>query len=185
MKRILAILLVCMLALSGCAEEPAPQAPKEDAHENSERAEASPLIPKLSTTDVDGNTVDNSLFKEHKLTLFNIWATYCGPCLGEMPDLGALNREYADQGVQVVGLILDYTSEQDLPTIRTLIDETEADYIHLLPNETMIELMQNTYSVPTTYFLDENGAPIGEEYIGSRSKDAWASIIDSLLEEME
>lgn len=170
MKRIIATLLICLLCLGGCAE----------ATDHS-RA----LMPDLTAVDINGNEYDSSIFEEHKITMVNLWATYCGPCIGEMPDLGALNEEYADKGFQVVGIVLDYTSELDLPHIETILKDTGADYVHLLPDASMNAVLSNTFSVPTTYFLNENGEQVGEEYIGSRSKAEWAAIIDSLLEEIE
>jgi len=170
MKRIIAILLICLLFLAGCSESA-----------NNSGA----LMPELNTVDINGKAYDNSLFDDYKLTMVNLWATYCGPCIGEMPDLGVLNEEYADQDVQVVGIVLDYTSEIDLPNIESIINDTGADYIHLLPNATMSNVLSNTFSVPTTYFLNEKGEQVGEEYIGSRSKAEWAAIIDRLQEEVE
>ncbi len=172
MKRLISILLICLLCLTGCAEQEA-------------STDASPLIPELTAVDINGNRYDNSLFEGRKITMLNLWATYCGPCIGEMPDLGRLNEEYADRGFQVVGIVLDYTSELDIPNIESIIDETGADYIHLLPDASMSELLSTTFSVPTTYFLNENGEPLGEEYIGSRPKEDWAAIIDHLLEDIK
>ena len=62
---------------------------------------------RFTSADLDMNDVDQSILAGHKLTLINVWATFCGPCLSEMPSLGELNTEYADQGFQIVGIVTD------------------------------------------------------------------------------
>ncbi len=58
----------------------------------------------FSAQDLDGNPVDTSVFEGSRMTLINVWGTFCGPGLNEMPDLTKLAEEYADQGLQVIGI---------------------------------------------------------------------------------
>lgn len=182
MKRISALLLVCCLFLgtfSGCKQkEAAPTLP------------ASPTIPLLnafSATDIDGNVVDQQIFSGHKLTMVNIWATFCSPCIREMPDLAQLNTAYGED-FQVVGIVIDITDQylQVLPEKKAdavqIIAETGADYLHLMPSESLYRaILGNVSSVPVTVFVDESGNQVGSAYIGSRSKTEWATIIEPLL----
>ncbi len=119
--------------------------------------------------------------------MVNIWATYCGPCLEEMPDLGELAAEYSDKGVQIVGLVsdvLDYDgnlSETQIQTAQDIVAATHADYLHLLPSDDLAGILYQTTSVPTTFFVDQNGVQMGYAYVGSLEKADWAAIIDDML----
>lgn len=137
----------------------------------------------------NGTPVDEDIFAPYSLTMVNIWATYCSPCLNEMPDLGQLAAEYADKGVQIVGIVTDigmsdegiYTVE-DLELARELIDMTGASYPHILPSYSLYSaFLGGVSAVPTTVFVDSEGAIISEIYVGSRSGDDWAAIIEGLI----
>lgn len=141
--------------------------------------------------DLSGVLVDESVFAGHTLTMINIWGTFCGPCLQEMPELGTLAEEYADRGVQVLGIVIDvlpgadgsYTQSQ-VDTARELVSQTGANYRHLLPSADLIQAKLKTVSaVPETFFVDETGAVVGESYVGARSGEQWATILDEMLKE--
>lgn len=149
------------------------------------------VLSDFQSTDIDNNPVDASVFKDKKLTMVNIWATFCGPCIEEMPDLGELNKEYADQGFQIVGIPVDTMNQggeisgEMVDTANEIIDQTKADYLHILPSDSLNDAkLSQVYSVPETIFVDENGNQVGESYIGSRSKGDWAKIIETLLKEV-
>ena len=71
------------------------------------QSEAPALLGEFTASDLDGNEVDQSIFEGRSLTMINIWATFCTPCLNEMRDLGAIHQEYADKDFQVVGIVID------------------------------------------------------------------------------
>ncbi len=142
--------------------------------------------------DLYGQPVDESIFSAYDLTMINIWATFCGPCIQEMPALGKLASEYAGEGLRIVGLAADVSREADgtfsakmLNTARALVAETGADYLHLLPSDDLVKAKLSAVSaVPETIFVDSEGRPVGQSYIGSRSQDDWREIIDELLLEV-
>jgi thiol-disulfide isomerase/thioredoxin len=143
-----------------------------------------------SLLDIDLNAADG-FYAGHTLTMINIWATWCGPCLNEMPDLGLLHQQYADRGFQVVGIMhdaLDYSGNLDADTIaygQEIIDGTGATYLHLLPNDDHIgTLLSSLDAFPTTVFLDSEGNLVGGEYIGSRPLSEWEAIVEPLLDEV-
>lgn len=149
------------------------------------------ILSSFESTDMDNKPVDASIFKGKKLTMVNIWATFCGPCIQEMPDLSQLNKEYADKGFQVVGIPVDTMgsdgkiSDKMVDTAKDVIKEGKADYLHILPSESLNKAkLSQVQSVPETIFVDENGKQVGESYIGSRSKEDWAKIIEKLLKEV-
>lgn len=135
---------------------------------------------------LDGQQVDESIFAEADLTMVNIWGTFCGPCINEMPDLGEISREYAEKGLQIVGMLSDVVlppdgSEPDTSTALEIVEETSADYTHILLSEDLYYgYMGEVQVVPTTVFVDQNGEEVGV-YTGSKSKEEWISIIDEML----
>ena len=147
------------------------------------------ILSDFAATDLDGNAVDASLFAGYDLTMINVWGTNCGPCIQEMPDLAALHASYADKGVQVVGLVSDAlgmdgsVSESQVADARAIVEETGAAYPHIVPSEDLIFLLQQIFAVPTTFFVDETGAQVGQTYLGAKSEDEWAAIVDELLGE--
>lgn len=176
MKKTLALLLLLSLLLCGCKKEEPPV------------QKGNPVLTSFSATDIDGNVVDQSVLSGHKLTMVNIWATFCGPCIREMPDLGELSSAYGED-FQIIGIVIDATDRnlQVLPEqkakAKQIIAETGADYLHLLPSPTLNNAILSTVtSVPTTIFVDENGNQVGDIYIGSKAKAQWKTIIDSLLD---
>lgn len=136
--------------------------------------------------DMEGNTVSSAIFAESKLTMVNVWATYCNPCLREMPGLGELAREYDSGEFQIIGIISDVQEGADQRVVDyalALIDQTGADYTHLILNESVYyALLTDVSAVPTTFFIDENGV-ILDTVIGSMEKSAWEEKINALLDE--
>ncbi|HWQ57685.1 MAG TPA: TlpA disulfide reductase family protein, partial [Clostridia bacterium] len=146
------------------------------------------LFGDFSAKDVKGNTVTNSVFSKADVTMVNIWASFCGPCAEEMPDLAALNSEYKGQGFQVVGIILDAADKNGnvdnaaLADAKDVISSTGANYTHIIPSAAMFGAYLNKVSsVPTTVFVNSKGEIIGSAYVGAKSKTQWAKIIEDKL----
>ena len=170
------IMMLCLLC--GCGKE-----------ESSKPAQSNALLGSFTAQDLAGNTVDASVFSGSKLTMINIWGAFCSPCINEMPDLGALNREMED--VQVIGIVIDAADAKAnlLPdkasAAQTIVAQTQADYLHLLPSPDLIRAyLYNVQAVPETIFVDAQGNQVGQSYLGARSKDQWQQIILTLLEDM-
>ena len=135
----------------------------------------------FTTTDRDGNTWDESTFSSYKLTMINFWEPWCGPCVGEIPDLERLYEDYKDKGFQIIGVYSEESMEEDVDEI---LRDSKVSY-PILHYTTEFDQFQSGY-VPTTIFVDGNGhvlkMPNGDpNVIGSNSYNDWASIIDKLL----
>ena len=116
--------------------------------------------------------------------MINVWATYCNPCLSEMPDLGELAAEYDSSKFQIIGVVSDVMEEDDAETVdfvRKLIAETKADYPHLLLNDSLyMSFVGAVSAVPTTFFVRQDGSMVG--YLtGAMEKENWKALIDDLL----
>ena len=122
-----------------------------------------------------------------KLTMINVWATYCNPCLKEMPELGELVQEYDAADFQLIGIVSDVVEGQDedaLAYAAGLVEETGAAYPHLLLNESLYKgLLAEVSAVPTTFFLNEKGEVL-DVVVGAMDKTHWKEKIDGLLENL-
>lgn len=147
---------------------------------------------KFTAIDLSGKKVTEDIFKDKKLTMINIWATFCRPCIGEMPDLELISQEYADKDFQIIGIVCDvnYVADgydKDLyESALSIVDMTGVTYRNLLPSESLdIIKLGEVYSVPETLFVNDKGEIVGTNYIGSRSYENWKTVIDSVLESMD
>ena len=179
------ILVLSVFVFTSCAS-------KDEQPQNNDTAVETSVFGKFSAKDLDGNTVTESVFAENNLTMVNIWATFCGPCINEMPHLGEIAQEYADKGVGIVGIVVDAAdatgavSDKLVQEAVDIVGYTNAGYLHIIPSAEMYKAKLNTvYSVPETIFVDSQGNQVGESYLGARSKDAWMEIIDELLGEVQ
>lgn len=195
MKKIKFLLITMMiLALTACGKSSVEEKDKvenevtaEEAADGttSENTEPVKLFGTFTSQTLDGEEVTDAIFAEADLTMVNIWGTFCGPCINEMPDLGEISRKYADRGFQIVGLLSDVTEPEDATALE-IVDQTKADYRHLIASEDLINnVLQYVSAVPTTAFVDKDGNMVGEIYSGSRSKEAWELIINQYLAEVE
>ena len=178
------ILLITLLA--GCAEkEPASDSgsPASDAAAGSDEASASDPVTFDAQT-LDGASLSSDLFADSRITMVNVWATYCNPCLSEMPGLGELAAEYDPAEFQIIGIVSDVWEGEDQTLVESLIQKTGADYLHLLANDSIGQAILSSVSgVPTTFFFDGEGAYLGG-VVGSAEKEKWEEIVHGLLEEM-
>ncbi|MDR1834970.1 MAG: TlpA family protein disulfide reductase [Fusobacteriaceae bacterium] len=144
-------------------------------------------FPDFTAVDLAGKTVTQAVFKENKVTMINVWGTFCGPCINEMPHLGEISREYAGKGFGIVGIVVDVLNNNgtfDQGTVRKarqIVDKTKASYVHVLPSGEMLGYLSNVQYIPDTVFVDSEGNILGEHLIGSKSKAAWKTIIDKIL----
>lgn len=144
------------------------------------------VITGFSTTDLDGNAVDSSILSEAKLTVLNVWATYCTPCVNEMPDLETLSQNYKDKDVQVVGLVADvFDDEEKKAEAKEILSATGVTYVNLLPDTVLDDsLLYDITGTPTTLFLDSEGK-ILKIVEGTRDLDALTEMVDELLAAQE
>ena len=184
-KRVTVLILAALL-LTGCAQKETGQETGQDAGE-----EQGGVLSSFTATDLEDNEVSQEILADYDLTLVNVWATFCGPCLREMPSLGELAAEYQPQGVNIIGIVSDtLTSEGELDEdqvdlARDLVEETKAEYTHLLPSQDLFGLLGQIYAVPTTFFVDSEGNQVGDTYMQSMSKEELSELIESHLAQVQ
>ena len=114
--------------------------------------------------------MDDSIFKDKDLTVLNIWGTFCGPCINEMPELGAWAKEMPEN-VQIIGLVADITGETDskqIDTAKTILEKTDANFQNIIPNADFSPLLSTVVGVPTTYFINREGKIVGKPIVGAQ-----------------
>lgn len=148
------------------------------------------VIGEFSMEDIQGEAYTQEMFAEYKLTMVNVFTTWCGPCVREIPDLEKLNNEMSDQGVQVVGIVLDAigssgsTDPEAVEKAGLLAEQLEVTYPFLIPDQGYLGgRLLGIQAVPTTFFVDQEGRILGEAYQGSRSLEDWKSIVEAKLAE--
>lgn len=184
---IVIIAMTGMFLLTGCAgKSEHSESGKNKADNQAENVQSDAKVFGMFTTQtLGGEEVTESIFAEADLTMVNIWGTFCGPCINEMPDLGELGREYADHGVQIVGLISDVAEVKD-ETALEIVEATQADYMHLVASPDLQRgILREVQVVPTTIFVDSEGRQVGGVYSGANSKEDWKKIIEELRTEVQ
>ena len=144
MKKLLAILLMLMLAaMPAMAEEQG-----------------------LSFTalDMEGNEVTEAIFADYDVTMVNIWATWCGYCIEEMPGFAAL-KDRLPENANLITICEDASYEPELTA--EILDSVGANFTTIQANEEIYtKILSGVYGFPTTIFVDETGALIGQPIVG-------------------
>lgn len=200
-----AAMVIAAALLGGCQKESetSTEAPKEQTEaasqevrdteadsEETAKVSEDAVFGTFSSQTLEGEEVSQDIFAQADLTMVNIWGTFCGPCIREMPDLGEISRDYADQGVQIVGMVSDVIkpldgSQPDTDTALEIVEATQADYTHILLSEDLYRgYLGEVQVVPTTVFVDKNGEEVGV-YTGSKSKEEWVSIIEEMRKQVD
>ena len=116
--------------------------------------------PDFELKTVDGKTVRLSDYRG-KAVLLNFWATWCPPCKIEMPWFVDLQKQYAGQGFQVIGVSVDDDAEKNADKIGKFAKEMNLNYIVLLGNDKVSDQYGGVEGLPTTFFIDRSGKIVG------------------------
>jgi thiol-disulfide isomerase/thioredoxin len=156
----------------------------ESSGSGDQSAQAAGSSISFQTTDLDGNAVDSKdLFAKNKITMINIWGTYCGPCVEEMPEIEVISKEYADKGAAVVGLVVDVTEADDskLADAQDIVKATGVTYLNLKAWDGSNSQLAAP-GTPTTYFVDSEGKLVGDPVVGANVAK-YRETLDGLLAE--
>ncbi|MGN0325910.1 MAG: redoxin domain-containing protein [Lachnospiraceae bacterium] len=123
----------------------------------------------FSTTDINGASISFADIKGSSLIMVNFWEPWCGPCVGEMPELEKLYQNYKEQGLLILGV---FYSTDYMDDARYVMDYAQITYPVVIGNNDFLPYV--TEYVPTTVFFDSEGNLLNSEpVIGSRSYDDW------------
>ena len=141
----------------------------------------------LQTVDIDGKEFSGKDFSDYDLTMVNVFATWCSPCVQEIPDLAEIQKEMKDKGVNIVGVVTDTVdqtgeNQEALEKAKLIRERSKAEYPFLIPDKSNFNgRLSGIQAFPETFFVDKKGQIVGETYSGSHNKKAWLEIIDKEL----
>ena len=173
----------------GCGKKPSDGDMSVPA-ENGKPTEKGDLIkfPAFDGKDLDGNEVKSStLFAGNTVTVVNFWFTTCSPCVGELADLEALNKQLAEKGGAVVG-INSFTLDGDKTAIsdaKDILTKKGVSYKNIWfdAKSEAGKFTSGLYSYPTTYVVDKNGNIVGEPIVGAITTKKQAETLQKLIDQ--
>ena len=179
-KKILVLLatLVISTALAACGNSDSGYTTGDNSKDGRSQVSQGELqsIPDFSAEDIEGNKVDNSIFKENKVTLVNVWATWCGPCVNELPEIQKVYSELKDQGIGVVGIVADGNDAKD--TAKELIELDSLTYKIIIPDSNLEKKLISTLrGFPTSYVVDSEGKILGMK-LGGMNAEGFKAFIE-------
>ena len=145
-------------------------------------------FPAFTGKDLDGNTVkSDELFSGNAVTVVNFWFTTCNPCVGELSELDALNKELAEKGGALIG-INSFTLDGDEKAIaeaKEVLAKKGATYqnIYFGSGGDAGKFVENVFAYPTTYVVDRNGNIVGEPIVGAVTEKNQAETLQKLIDQ--
>ena len=144
-------------------------------------------FPSFQGKDLDGNEVtSDKLFSSNKVTVVNFWFTTCKPCVGELGDLEALNKELSSKGGQVVG-VNSFTLDGDATAIseaKDILSKKNITYknIWFASSSEAGKFTSELFSYPTTYVVDKNGNIVGDPIVGAITSPEQQKTLSKLID---
>ena len=145
-------------------------------------------FPSFEGKDLDGNEVkSDELFSANAVTVVNFWFTTCSPCVGELGDLDALNKELADKGGALIG-VNAFTLDGDETAIadaKDVLAKKGATYqnVYFDSSSPAGAFTANIFAFPTTYVVDRNGNIVGEPIVGAITEKNQAETLQSRIDQ--
>ena len=145
-------------------------------------------FPDFEGKDLDGNTVkSNELFSANAVTVVNFWFTTCNPCVGELSELDALNKELAEKGGSLIG-VNTFTLDGDEAAIseaKNVLAKKGATYQNVYFDSAgeAGKFTTNIFAYPTTYVVDRSGNIVGEPIVGAITEKKQAETLQKLIEQ--
>ena len=145
-------------------------------------------FPAFEGKDLDGNTVkSDELFSANAVTVVNFWFTTCNPCVGELGELDALNKELAEKGGALIG-INSFTLDGDEKAIaeaKEVLAKKGATYqnIYFGSGGDAGKFVENVFAYPTTYVVDRNGNIVGDPIVGAITEKNQAETLQKLIDQ--
>lgn len=144
-------------------------------------------FPAFEGKDLDGNTVKSSeLFAKNAVTVVNFWFTTCNPCVGELGELDALNKELAEKGGALIG-VNTFTLDGDETAIseaKDVLAKKGATYqnVYFASNGEAGKFTTNIFAYPTTYVVDRNGNIVGDPIVGAVTEKKQAEALQAQID---
>ena len=145
-------------------------------------------FPDFEGKDLDGNEVKSSeLFAGNAVTVVNFWFTTCGPCVGELSELDALNKELEGKGGALIG-VNSFTldgNENEIAEAKDVLAKNGAAYqnVYFASDSEAGKFTMNIYAYPTTYVVDRNGNLVGDPIVGAITEKKQKKMLEELIDQ--
>ena len=145
-------------------------------------------FPSFEGKDLDGNPVkSDELFSGNAVTVVNFWFTTCNPCVGELAELDALNKELAEKGGALIG-VNTFTLDGDEAAIseaKDVLAKKGATYqnVYFASDGEAGKFTTNIFAYPTTYVVDRSGNIVGEPIVGAITEEKQAETLQKLIDQ--
>ena len=145
-------------------------------------------FPAFEGKDLDGNMVkSDELFSGNAVTVVNFWFTTCNPCVGELAELDALNKELAEKGGALIG-VNTFTLDGDEAAIseaKDVLMKKGASYqnVYFDSDGEAGKFVTNIFAYPTTYVVDRNGNIVGDPIVGAITEEKQAETLQKLIDQ--
>ena len=146
-----------------------------------------PKFPAFEGKDLDGNTVKSSdLFSGNAVTVVKFWFTTCGPCVGELGDLDALNKDLSGKGGALIGInafTLD-GNEAAISEAKDVLTQSGATYqnVYFDSGSEAGKFVESIYAYPTTYVVNRSGRIVGDPIVGAITSKAQADALQAQID---
>ena len=145
-------------------------------------------FPAFEGKDLDGNPVkSDELFSANAVTVVNFWFTTCNPCVGELAELDALNKELAKKGGALIG-VNTFTLDGDEAAIseaKDVLAKKGVTYqnVYFASDGEAGKFTTNIFAYPTTYVVDRNGNIVGDPIVGAITEKKQAETLQKLIDQ--
>jgi len=195
LRKLFYLILVLTFIAAGCKKkEPEPQQQAEQAEVKAEEKPTQPPVdkappgpverpggkaaPSFTLQDLNGKPVSLSDFKG-KVIVLDFWATWCPPCVIEIPHFIELYEQYKDQGFAMVGISLD---REGISVVKSFVRKYQINYPILMTDGQVDRVYGGITAIPTTFVIDSAGN-IRQKYVGYRDKAVFEADIKAFLAE--
>jgi len=153
----------------------------EEKSESPAAADMPTSFPEFKTRDLNGNNVTSAIFKNAKVTVVNVWGSFCGPCISEMPELAQWSKEMGPDA-QIIGIVSDARLENSMAAedARKILQQAGADFPNLIAGDDFTEFFASIQFVPTTFLVASDLTIIGEPIVGARV-DQYKKAVEEYL----
>ena len=190
LKKLFYLLFILMLIIGGCKKDKTE--PTQQTEAVAETESAKPIedntpsttggnpAPAFTLQDLNGNNVSLSDF-QGKVVILDFWATWCPPCVKEIPHFIELYEQYKDKGFVMVGISLD---QAGISVVKSFAQKYQINYPILMTDGRVDKAYGGIQSIPTTFVIDSAGS-ISKKYVGYIDKAVFEADIKALLADAE
>ena len=192
MKKIFAIIIAASLLLTACGKE---TNEKQNSSENenistgssssstSQSEKSKKSFVKFNAKSLTGEEITEEIFSDYDITMINIWATWCGPCVNEIPELGELNNKLPEN-YNLITICTDGKGQEE--EVKSFLENKGVNISVLIPDENIENfLKKHVNAYPTSLFVDKEGNIIGKMIQGAPRENIADTYLNIMNERAE